>query len=115
MTYRCPFQPLTFCDSVWPHRCRVQGLDHLPTPAGHAVPDTSQGATGLLGHLGTLLAHVQLAVDQHPKVLFCSAALQQLFPKPVALQGVVVTQVQDPALDLVKFMGHRTTLFYCFF
>jgi len=52
----------------------------LPRPAGHTVPDTSQDAIGLLGHLGTLLAHVQLAVDQHPQVLFCWAAFLKLSP-----------------------------------
>ena len=57
---------------------------------------------GLLGHLGTLLAHVQPAVDQHPKVLFHRAAFQPLLPKPVALHGVVVTQMQDAALGLVE-------------
>ena len=59
---------------VWPHQCRVQGHDPLPAPAGHTIPDTSQDAAGLLGHLGTLLAHVQLTVDQHPKALFCPEA-----------------------------------------
>jgi len=49
---------------VQPHQCRVQGQDHLPTPAAHTIPDTSQDAIGLLGHLGTLLAHVQPAVNQ---------------------------------------------------
>ncbi|RMC17423.1 hypothetical protein DUI87_06004 [Hirundo rustica rustica] len=43
---------------VWPHQCRVQGKNDLPAPAGHTIPDTSQNAIGLLGHLGTLLAHV---------------------------------------------------------
>ncbi|KAK4817624.1 LOW QUALITY PROTEIN: hypothetical protein QYF61_021527, partial [Mycteria americana] len=71
-------------------------------PAGHTIPDTSQDAIGLLGHLGTLLAHIQLAVDQHPQVLFHWAAFQPLFPKPVALHGVVVTQVQDLALSFVE-------------
>ncbi|KAK4816301.1 hypothetical protein QYF61_014599 [Mycteria americana] len=79
-----------------------QGHDHFPTPAGHAIFDTSQDAIGLLGHLGTLPAHIQLAVDQHPQVLFYQAAFQPLFPKPVALHGVVVTQVQDPALGLAE-------------
>ncbi|KAK4814102.1 hypothetical protein QYF61_008197 [Mycteria americana] len=87
---------------VQPHQCRVQGHDHFPTPAGHTIPDTSQDAVGLLGHLGTLPAHVQLAASQHPQVLFCQAAFQPLFPKPVALHGVVVAQVQDLALGLVK-------------
>jgi len=87
---------------VHPQQCQVQGHDHLPTPAGHTIPGTSQDAIGLLGHLGTLLAHVQLAVDQHPKVLFHQAAFQPLLPKPVALHGVGATQGQDPAFGLVE-------------
>ncbi|KAK4813146.1 hypothetical protein QYF61_013111 [Mycteria americana] len=78
------------------------GDNHCPSPAGHAISDTSQDAIGLLGHLHTLLAHIQVAVDQHPQVLFHQAAFQPLFPKPVVLHGVVVTQVQDPALSLVE-------------
>ncbi|KAK4831254.1 hypothetical protein QYF61_016486 [Mycteria americana] len=78
---------------VRPHQCRVQGHDHSPSPAGHATSDTSQDAIGFLGHLGTLLAHIQLAVNQHPQVLFCQAAFQPLFPKPVALHGVAVAQL----------------------
>ncbi|KAK4827693.1 LOW QUALITY PROTEIN: hypothetical protein QYF61_020827 [Mycteria americana] len=87
---------------VWSHQCQVQGHDHFPTPAGHTIPDTSQDAVGFLGHLGTLPAHVQPAVNQHPQVLLCQAAFQPLFPKPVVLHGVVVTQVQDLALGLVE-------------
>ncbi|KAK4830676.1 hypothetical protein QYF61_012776 [Mycteria americana] len=87
---------------VRPHQCQVQGHDHFPTPAGHAIFDTSQDAIGFLGHLGTLLAHIQADVSQHPQVLFCQAASQPLFPKPVALHGVAVAQVQDLALGLVK-------------
>ncbi|KAK4824042.1 hypothetical protein QYF61_009633 [Mycteria americana] len=87
---------------VQPHQCRVQRHDHFPSPAGHTITDTSQDAIGFLGHLGTLLAHIQTAVNQHPQVLFCLAAFQPLFPKPVALHGVAVTQVQDLALGLVK-------------
>jgi len=55
---------------VWPQQCQVQWHDHLRTSAGCTVPDTSQDAVALLGHLGTLLAHVQSAVDQHSQVLF---------------------------------------------
>ncbi|KAK4829404.1 hypothetical protein QYF61_003885 [Mycteria americana] len=87
---------------VRPHQCRVQGHDHFPSPAGHAIFDTSQDAIGFLGHLGALPAHIQVAVNQHPQVLFCLAASQPLFPKPVALHGVAVAQVQDLALGLVK-------------
>ncbi|GAB0181288.1 cAMP-dependent protein kinase inhibitor alpha [Grus japonensis] len=56
----------------------------------------------LLAFLATWLAHIQPSVDQHPQVLFHQAAFQPLFPKPVALPGVVVTQVKDPALSLVE-------------
>ncbi|KAK4814463.1 hypothetical protein QYF61_018981, partial [Mycteria americana] len=87
---------------VRPHQCRVQGHDHFPSPAGHAIFDTSQDAIGFLGCLGTLLAHIQAAVNKHPQVLFRQAAFQSLFPKPVALHGVAVAQVQDLALGLVK-------------
>ncbi|KAK4812634.1 hypothetical protein QYF61_012144 [Mycteria americana] len=75
-----------------------KGHDHCPSPAGHAIADTSQDAVGLLGHLGTLLAHIQLAVDQHTQVLLCRAAFQPLFPKPVALHGVAVAQKGVPGL-----------------
>ncbi|KAK4832178.1 hypothetical protein QYF61_020958 [Mycteria americana] len=93
---------------VQPHQCRIQGDDHFPSPAGHTIPDTSQDAIGLLGHLGTLLAHIQPAVDQHSQVLLCWAAFQPLSPKPVALHGAAVTQVQDLALSLVE--PHTTGL-----
>ncbi|KAK4824504.1 hypothetical protein QYF61_015902 [Mycteria americana] len=87
---------------VRPHQCRVQGHNHFPSPAGHAIFDTSQDAIGFLGRLGTLLAHIQAAVNKHPQVLLCQAAFQPLFPKPAALHGVAVAQVQDLALGLVK-------------
>ncbi|KAK4817435.1 hypothetical protein QYF61_014511 [Mycteria americana] len=87
---------------VRPHQCRVQGHDHFPTPADHTISDISQDAIGLLGHLGMLLAHIQPAVNQHSQVLFLWAAFQPLFPKPVALHGVAVTQVQHLTLGLVE-------------
>ncbi|KAK4827978.1 LOW QUALITY PROTEIN: hypothetical protein QYF61_022680 [Mycteria americana] len=85
---------------VRPHQCQVQGHDHFPTPAGHTIFDTSQDAIGFLGHLGTLLAHIQVAVNQHAQVLLCQAAFHPLFSKPVALHGVAVAQAQDLALSL---------------
>ena len=87
---------------VWPHQCPVQGDNHFPTPAGHTIPDTSQDAIDLLCHLGTLLAHIHLIVNQHSKVLFHQAAFKPLYPKPVALYGVDVTQVQNLSLGLVE-------------
>ncbi|KAK4809582.1 hypothetical protein QYF61_025025 [Mycteria americana] len=78
------------------------GHDHFPSPAGHSIFDTSQDAIGFLGHLGTLLAHIQVAVNQHPQVLLCWVAFQPLLPKSVVLHGVVVAQVQDLARGLVE-------------
>jgi len=65
-------------------------VHYFPVPAGHTISDTSQNASGLLGHLGTLLAHVQSSVNQHPQVRFLYTVFQPLCPKPVALPGVIV-------------------------
>ena len=67
------------------------GQDDFPSPAHHTIPDTRQDAIGLLGHLGTLLAHIQATVHQYTKVIFC----QSVLPKPVGLPGVVVTRMQE--------------------
>lgn len=48
-----------------------------------------------------LLAYIQPAIHQYPQVPFCWAAFKPLFLLPVALHGVVVSQVRDPALGLV--------------
>ncbi|RMC21926.1 hypothetical protein DUI87_02797 [Hirundo rustica rustica] len=87
---------------VWPDQCRVQGKNDLPAPAGHTIPDTGQDAIGLLGHLGTLLAHVQPAADQYPQVPFLLGTVQPHHPQPITLQGVIVAKVQDSSLGLIK-------------
>jgi len=84
------------------HQCRGQWHDHFLTRADRTIPDTSQDAFGLLGHLSTLLVHVQLAVKLHPKILLHWTAFQPLFPKPITLRGVVVTEVEGPTLGLVE-------------
>ena len=81
----------------WNDRGTVTFLVLLAT-----LSDTSQDVVGLLGHLGTLLAPAQPAVNQHPQVLSHQAAFQPLFPKPGTLHGVVVTRVQDPTLLVVE-------------
>ncbi|KAJ7395241.1 hypothetical protein BTVI_157115 [Pitangus sulphuratus] len=87
---------------VLPHLCQVQWKNHFPGPAGHTITDTRHDAIGLLGHLGTPLAHVQLPVNQYSQVLFHWAALQPLCPQPVALQRVVEAKAHNPALGLVE-------------
>ncbi|KAK4815510.1 LOW QUALITY PROTEIN: hypothetical protein QYF61_003068 [Mycteria americana] len=98
-------RPFTsFVALLWTHsstsmsllNAEYRGDNHFPTPAGHTIPDTSQDAIGFLGHLGTLLAHIQ---PTYPGP-FPPGSFQPLFPKPVALHGVAVAQVQDPALSL---------------
>ncbi|KAJ7413847.1 hypothetical protein WISP_88025 [Willisornis vidua] len=78
------------------------GKNHFPGPASHTIPDKGEDPIGLLGQLGILLAHIQLPVSQNHQFPFHLAALQALCPQPVALQGVVMAKVQDPALGLVK-------------
>ncbi|RMC09987.1 hypothetical protein DUI87_12777 [Hirundo rustica rustica] len=51
---------------VWPDQCQVHGKNDLPAPAGHTIPDPGQDAIDPLGHLGTLLAHVQLLAPAPP-------------------------------------------------
>jgi len=60
---------------------------------GHTIFDANRDAIGLLGHLGTLLAHVHWDVYQTLKVLFCWSTFQLSFPKPIPLHGVIMTQV----------------------
>ncbi|KAK4814985.1 hypothetical protein QYF61_009012 [Mycteria americana] len=87
-------------------RCpSLHTLQYLNIPlvvGGPKLNTVFEDAIGFLGRLGTLLAHIQAAVNKHPQVLLCQAAFQPLFPKPVALHGVAVAQVQDLALGLVK-------------
>lgn len=47
------------------------------------------------------LKHVQMAVKQHPQVLFHGAAFQPFFPQPEALPGLV-GEVQDAAFCLAE-------------
>ncbi|KAJ7414031.1 hypothetical protein WISP_86878 [Willisornis vidua] len=67
---------------VRPHQCHVQRDKHCPSPC-HPVPDTGQGASGL-GHLGTLLAHVQLLSTSTPRSL-STGQLSSHFPQAYSM------------------------------
>lgn len=54
---------------VWSHQCYVQRNSLFSGSDSHTI-DTGQNATGLFSHLGTLLAHAQLAINLNPQVLF---------------------------------------------
>lgn len=61
-------------------------------PANHTISDAGLATISLLGHLSPLLLHVQSVVKQHPQALFCWATFQPVFPKPILLYKIVVTQ-----------------------
>ncbi|XP_052556631.1 uncharacterized protein LOC128089357 isoform X2 [Tympanuchus pallidicinctus] len=84
------------------HQGRVEGEDHLPQPAGHALFNAPQDAIGPLGHKGTLLAHGQPVVHQDTQVPLCRAPLQQLIPQPVLVHAIIPPQMQDSTLAFVK-------------
>ena len=52
--------------------------NHFPALPGCTISDTNQDAIGLLGHLSTLLAHVQASINQHSQISFLCAAFQPL-------------------------------------
>jgi len=80
----------------------AEGQNHLLRAAGHTAFDAAQDTVGLLGCERTLLAHVQLFIDQYPQVLLGRAALNPFIPQPVLILGVALTQMQDLALGLVE-------------
>lgn len=51
----------------------------------------------------SLLAHVQLVIDQNPQIPSCGAALQPFITLSVRLAMVVPSQVQNLTFALVKF------------
>ena len=63
------------CPAVHPvlqvrlQQCRAERVNPFPHPAGNAMLNAPQGMVGLHGFLGTLLTHVQFAVDQDPQPL----------------------------------------------
>ncbi|KAK4811360.1 hypothetical protein QYF61_027589 [Mycteria americana] len=46
---------------------------------------------------GTLLTHIEPAVNQHPQVPFCRAALQPLLSQSILVPGITPCQMQNPA------------------
>ena len=83
----------------WSHRCRAEGQNPLPCPAGHAAFDAA--LAGFLGCKGTLPAHVEPIIYQHPQVLL-RAALNPFSTQPVFVLGIATNQVQDLALGTVE-------------
>lgn len=75
----------------WSWQRRVLRDSHFPAPAGHDISDASQHATGLLDHLGTQLAHAQLAVNQCPRSFSAGQLPNHSSPSLLWQHGVVTT------------------------
>lgn len=65
----------------------------FPPAASSAVPDAPQGTAGPLGCYGTLMARIQLPVDQNLQIPFCRAALLTLICQPVPAPSITPPQV----------------------
>ena len=86
---------------VRPHSTEQRGQP-LPSPTGSAGPGAPQGMVGPLGCQGTLLPHVQFAINQLPQISFYQAALQPLIPQTVHIFRIVLSHVQNSAIALVN-------------
>jgi len=56
---------------MWPLQGRVEGKDHLPHPADHALFKAHRNIISLLGHKDTLLTHGQLVAHQDTQIFLC--------------------------------------------
>lgn len=66
----------------------------------YTIADPGQDATGHLATAGSCLCPV--SVSQNHQVLLHWAAFQPLCPKVIVLNGVILIQEQDPALDIFE-------------
>ena len=87
---------LLFCN---PHELMPLDCNLLLNNISNILTDEHGMFRSLLGHLGTLLAHVQSAVHQHTQVIFSQATFQPPSPQ---LRGVVMRQAQHSALALLN-------------
>jgi len=87
---------------VGSHENGAEGQNHLPRPAGHAAFDAAQDIVGLLGYERKLLGHVDLLVNQHPRVLLLRAAFNPFSTQLVFVLVIALIQVQDLALGLAE-------------
>ncbi|KAK4831704.1 hypothetical protein QYF61_018756, partial [Mycteria americana] len=83
-----------------------EGHNHFPSPAGHAIFDTSQDAIGFLGHLGTLLAHIQVPAS-FPKMVYLSVQAM-LISQDASCRGDRVQQCRhQPGVGATLSNGDR--------
>ena len=83
--------------------CRAERDNPFPYPAGNVNLNAPHGTVVLPGCLGTLLTHVQFAVEQDPQPL--SVGLLSSVPSPRLCTCMVApSQVQNQALVLIVLL-----------
>jgi len=104
-TAPCLASGLNVVFQMRPHKGRTQRGSHLPLPAGHPFVEAVQ--IGALGFEHTLMAHVQLFILHHPRVI-CTCALN-VFSQSVCVsffytygQRINIPLHQSPYLDVRK-------------
>ncbi|TRZ15800.1 hypothetical protein HGM15179_011299 [Zosterops borbonicus] len=93
---------------VGSHQSGVEGQNPFPQPAGHATFDAAQDAFGFLNNKCTLLAHVELLMNQHTQILLLRAALNPFSTQPEGVLGIFPIHMQDS--DFVELHEVHTSL-----
>lgn len=123
ITFSCWEAKLNAAHKVQSHHHCIQENNSLPAPADHSIWCRSC-AVGLLAHLGTLRAPVQLAVTSTPGPILL-LTFQPLLSRPVLLHEATKAQGQQPAsklaiskhftvLVMFNFKWSKTIVFYDF-
>lgn len=89
---------------VAPHGRRAEGNNHLPRPAGHYAFDAAQDMVSFLGCKCVLLAHVELLINQHPKVLILRLHSIHSLPSLYLCLGLPQPMYRTLHLPFLKFM-----------
>lgn len=79
---------------VRPHRYQREEKNHLPHPAGNALPSAVQDTYSFLSAEGTLLAHVNYTSTR--------TYSEELLYQPVLMPGVTLPHMQVFALLIVE-------------
>ncbi|NXX18361.1 TNPO1 protein, partial [Podargus strigoides] len=92
-------------------QCSVEGDNRLPRQASYAVLDVRQDMISPFGCQGTLLTHIQLAINPNPQISFRGAIFQPLVPQFVhrsritLLIPVLVNGMKYSDIDIILLKG----------
>lgn len=83
---------------------RAEGDKHLLWLTGHTVFHVAQETFGFPTWKCLLSAHIELLLKQQPQILLHRVAALNLFSaQPVFVLGIALTEVQDLALNFMRF------------